>query len=209
MLLGILSVTFATSQQQQVGILNNPLAIRLWLSRGKTGNDRYTPPFDTLPLESSVSASKIIAIPRHLLNLSVFLFIVGFGLYLLFSWLNHVSTPPSNYRNIFVTFMVTVGVSGLYYIIWNMLRLYDDLRVTNQFDLRKLGGFPKGSPLHQLRDDLYEMQNKLEEREIMVFNRISRFNNVEGEEEEEGDIGDVVDEVYEEKVRMKMAETQR
>ena len=190
MLLGILSVTFATSQQQQVGILNNPLAIRLWLSRGKTENDRYTPPFDTLPLESSVSASKIFAIPKLLLNMAVFLFLVGFGLYLLFSWLYHLSTPASNYRNIFITFMVIAGVFGLYYIIWNMLRLYDDLRVTNQFDLRKLGGFPKGSPLHQLRDDLYEMQNKLDEREIMVFNRMSRFNNVEGDEGDMGDVGD-------------------
>lgn len=40
--------------------------------------------FQRLPLESSISALKAIVLPRHLLDLAVLVFLVGFGLYVLF-----------------------------------------------------------------------------------------------------------------------------
>lgn len=91
MVLGIMSVTTATSQQHAVGMLNNPLAIRLWLSRGQAEAGRYLDterdhqPFNIVPLESSIAAIKLTSLPRRQLQIGVFLFIVGFLIFCLFS----------------------------------------------------------------------------------------------------------------------------
>lgn len=86
MILGILSVTMATSQQQAVGQLNDALTVRLWVSRGRPTRyftefldvaerffpDRHADPrnenkyhrsvFEELPLESSMTSLKIVAL---------------------------------------------------------------------------------------------------------------------------------------------------
>jgi hypothetical protein len=77
MALGILSVVYASSQQQVIGMLNNPLEIRLWLSRGMVDlNQRgYGMPYGLFPLESSDAAIMIIAFPSTLLQLAVVIYL--------------------------------------------------------------------------------------------------------------------------------------
>ena len=80
MILGALSVTMANSQQQAVGKLNDALTVRLWLSRGRptryflvpgrhadprNENKYHQSVFKELPLESSMTSLKIVAMPRR------------------------------------------------------------------------------------------------------------------------------------------------
>ncbi|KAK3170661.1 hypothetical protein OEA41_002743 [Lepraria neglecta] len=146
MLFGILSVVSATSQHRAIGLLNDPTALRLWLSRGKPsadhrteGSKAYLPPYDTLPLESSVSAFLVTQFPRVLLNLAVFLYLVGFGLYLIFSWREEVPNGSADYRNIFVVFVVSVGLSFLHYSVCFVDRVTDAAKVATDFQFRRLG----------------------------------------------------------------------
>ena len=146
MLFGILSVVSATSQHRAVGLLNDPTALRLWLSKGLPsaahsmgGAKAYHPPYDTLPLESSVSASLVTQFPRLLLNLAVFLYLIGFGLYLIFSWREEVPGDSDDYRNIFVVFIVSVGVSIFYYIVCFVNRVFDAAKVSDDFNFQRLG----------------------------------------------------------------------
>ncbi|KIW53446.1 hypothetical protein PV05_09020 [Exophiala xenobiotica] len=91
MILGVLSVVSAASQQQHIAVLNKAFDIRMWLSRGKTELDKrhYRRPFSHLPLESSVAAMNLLYMPKVLLNLAVLLYTIGFGIYLLYSWIYH------------------------------------------------------------------------------------------------------------------------
>ena len=145
MLFGILSVVSATSQHRAIGLLNDPTALRLWLSRGKpsaahiTGSKAYPPPYNTLPLESSVSASLVTQFPRVLLNLAVFLYLVGFGLYLIFSWREEVPDGSVDYRNIFVVFIICLGLSILHYDVCFVNRVIDAAKVANDFHFQRLG----------------------------------------------------------------------
>src|SRR4051812_15173074 len=116
MVFGILSVIAATSQHGIVGLMNDPLRIRLWLSRGKVslahsaerGPEAYPSPYDKFPLESSVSAFLVTELPRLLLNIAGFLYLAGFGLFLIFSWREAVPSAVMDYRNIFIFFIVSV-----------------------------------------------------------------------------------------------------
>ena len=146
MALGILSVFSATSQQQKISMLNNPLEIRLWLSRGRPSVERllhYHWPFSVLPLESSVSAVKQFALPKVLLNLAVFLYLLGFGIYLLFSWLENVEPPSSDYRNIFIVFVASLGVHYIYQVVLEMLSFVDQRNGAQDYDLDNQGSFAK------------------------------------------------------------------
>src|SRR6202044_893241 len=69
--------------------------------------------FEELPLESSMTSLKIVALPRHLLDLAVTLYIIGFGLYALFLWLDDINQLGTAYRNIFIVFIITVGLFGM------------------------------------------------------------------------------------------------
>ncbi|KAL9111710.1 MAG: hypothetical protein Q9227_003985 [Pyrenula ochraceoflavens] len=160
MVLGILSVVFATNQQQNIGMLNNPLAIRMWLSRGPP-RTRYHSIFDDLPLESSVSAIKITQIPTALLQLAVLVFFVGFGLYLIFSWTENVEAGGSDYRNIFILFVITIAVVLAYYAITSIFRLLDQQTVSSKFDTKRVG-LGEGKPL-RLRVLEYRLRKLQEE----------------------------------------------
>ncbi|MCJ1288473.1 hypothetical protein MMC34_000001 [Xylographa carneopallida] len=161
MALGILSVISATSQQQKVSMLNNPLEIRLWLSRGRPSPERlrqYPWPFSVLPLESSASAVKQFALPKVLLNLAVFLYLLGFGIYLLFSWLDNVETPTSDYRNIFIVFVAALGVHYIYHLVLEVLSFVDQRNGANDYDLDSQGRFakPVSQQLLELRLDVIQ-----------------------------------------------------
>lgn len=99
MVFGILSVAATTSQHSLVGLVNDPLEIRLWLGRGRVSfihsgtaqaSTAYASPYKDFPLESSVSAFLATQFPRLLLNTAVFLYLTGFCLFLIFSWLEAV-----------------------------------------------------------------------------------------------------------------------
>ena len=146
MLFGIFPVISATSQHHAIGLFNDPTALRLWLSKGKPsavhstgGSKAYPFPYHALPLESSISASLATQFPRVLLSLAAFLYIVGFGLYLIFSWREEVPDGSNNYRNVFVVFIVSVGLSMFYYGICFVYRVIDSAMVTNDFNFQRLG----------------------------------------------------------------------
>jgi hypothetical protein len=168
MVLGIIAVVCSTTLQQEVGRLNNPLDVRLWLSRGKVELEKcpYDPPYRLLPLESSISALKISEIPGTLLRLAVLLFLAGFGLYLLFSWLNHVDASGTDhvdasgtdYRNIFAVFIIVIGLFCCYYAFWSVSRVLDAQKREEEFDLRMSDTFAKPDPQQQLEEVLKALQ---------------------------------------------------
>jgi hypothetical protein len=243
MLLGVLSVTMATSQQQAVAMLNNPTSIRLWLSRGRPKayglsegrtalavillarqplgatepkfelrewikimsarlhereaqrpktltewlalmrdcareqrqqhdaefrsgwreQDKYKEieSFRGLPLESSISVLKAVAAPRNLLDLAVLVFIVGIGLYLLFQWVEDMGGQPLANRNVFIVFIISIGIFVIYYgfIVSNMVDNQD--KKAKEFDLANLGGLHKPAALEQLENDLEAVQQRM------------------------------------------------
>ena len=190
MILGILSVVMATSQQTTIGNMNNPVALRLWLSRGapqevfpprvvpymmrprphwdgakdKWTNAKYCDHkgFRDLPLESSISALKYIQLPRWLLSFAVILFIVGFGLYWLFLWVESVSPNPVAERNTFIVFLVTVVAFVLYWFALWGARMENDNRKAAEFDLGTLNtGFTSDTAIKQLEADLDRCQDHL------------------------------------------------
>ena len=172
MVLGVLSVTTATSQQHYVGMLNNPLAIRLWLSRGtpEAGkHDAENTPFNVLPLKSSIAATKLTSFPRWLLQSAVFVFLVGFGLYCLFSWLENITDKPSDYRNIFWVFILTVCTFWLYWSIWTLNHINDERKRTSDFDLRSRGSYEQPYYLEKLKRDLQRVQNLAAEMERELY----------------------------------------
>lgn len=212
----------ATRQHQTVGMLNSPLSIRLWLSRGKPdsyrhflslhkivlrrikyqGNEILPAPiislfsvlsdvltefaglfrlsilrtldrfesydkygkvegFQRLPLESSISALKAIALPRHLLDLAVMVFLVGFGLYVLSLWSYGVENSGERYRNVFVVFIVTVGVYTIYDLLVQLARVLIDDKRNEEFSIKKLGGFRRPGKLLELEKSLAEVQQRI------------------------------------------------
>lgn len=209
MILGVLSVMMATSQQHALAMLNNPTSIRLWLSRGRPKaydfkgplgdhvmpitvlelpyflenrirdqgqrrrhvelvtnwreQDKYKgiKPFEGLPLESSISVLKAVAMPRHLLKVAVLVFMVGFGLYLLFQWVEDMGSQPVANRNVFSVFIISVGTFVLYYsyIISNMVD--NQAKKAKEFDLLDLGGPHKPAALEELEKDLEEVQERM------------------------------------------------
>ncbi|KIX99763.1 uncharacterized protein Z520_04399 [Fonsecaea multimorphosa CBS 102226] len=164
MILGVLSVVFAASQQSDIGMLNKPLDIRLFLSRGKVELEkrrRYRKPFILLPLESSVAALKQFDLPRFALNMAVLLYIVGLGVYLLYAWLYHVEPAGGrdDFRNIFIAFAATVGVVYLYVLGVGALAYADSRKRTEDFDLDRTTTFAKPASQTQLEEWLRALQD--------------------------------------------------
>ncbi|KIW93796.1 uncharacterized protein Z519_05111 [Cladophialophora bantiana CBS 173.52] len=163
MILGVLSVVFAASQQSDIGMLNKPLDIRLWLSRGKVELEKrhYRKPFILLPLESSVAALKQFDLPKVVLNVAVLFYIIGLGIYLLYSWLYHVEPDGGrdDFRNIFITFVATVGVVYLYVIVIGGLAYADNRKRTEDFNLDRTTTFAKPTSQVQLEEWLKALQD--------------------------------------------------
>jgi hypothetical protein len=181
MVLGVVSVITATRAHQTVGMLNSPLDIRLWLSRGRptryfdeqpvpfrvnqmrTEKYAFVKGFHQLPLESSVSALKEIAFPRHLLSLAVLLYLIGFGLYVLFLWLDNIETSGQAYRNIFIVFIITVGLYIMHDGCLSYMRLSHDNKRNTEFGTAFLGGFSKPDGLLLLQHSLNRVQEKIKQ----------------------------------------------
>lgn len=195
MVLGLASVVTAARQHQTVGMLNSPLDIRLWLSRGRAKSygrflkgivqisqslwsasygrhtDRKTDEkvdkykdvqgFDRLPLESSISALKATTLPRHLLDLAVLVFLVGFGLYVLFLWLSNIQESGEGHRKVFIVFIVTVGTYAIYDFLIELARILDNDKINSEFNTKALGGFGKPEELLALKKELEEVQLRM------------------------------------------------
>jgi glucan phosphoethanolaminetransferase (alkaline phosphatase superfamily) len=111
-----------------------------------------------MPLESSVSALKVSEVPTLLLNFAVMLFLFGFGLYLLFSWLRHVEMSGLAYRNIFIVFIVTTGVFCVYYFIWDIIRILDAKNRSQEFNLAPPEDFQKSKVQQDVEKKLLALQ---------------------------------------------------
>lgn len=165
MALGILSSISATSLHRKVAGLNDTISIRLWLSRGEyvSRKDREEPYFDDLsqplPLVSSISALQASKTPTALLNLAFMLFIVGFSLYLLFSWIGQVENPSKEQRNIFIFFVCVVGAALLQSGILAYMKVSSEQTVRNDFKLLPLSAFRKSEKLEILEQKLRQIQS--------------------------------------------------
>lgn len=137
MALGVLSVSAATTLQNSVTKLSNHREIRLWLSKGSPSYVDYGQAYQTLFLESSAATIKLSESPMLLLNLAVVAYLLGFGLYLLYGWLNAVTEPATNFRNIFVFYVAVIGgVLGYIALLWGH-RLLDKDRANLHFNLKR------------------------------------------------------------------------
>lgn len=143
-------------------MLNKALDIRLWLSRGKTdlNRRRYRRPFIHLPLESSVAALKQYHTPKVVLNLAVLLYTVGFGIYLLYAWIDHVEPDGgrNDFRNVFIAFVTTVGCVYIYIIVIGGFAFADEKKRTADFDLNRSTTFAKPASQQQLEEWLQTLQ---------------------------------------------------
>lgn len=174
MVLGVVSVTTATRQHQAIGMLKALLDVRLWLSRGRPtlrhqlpsilktheaewAREKYVSVerFSQLPLESSISGLKAVALPRHLLDVAVILFMFGIGLYQLLGW----KADPNNeevegsrigYRNVFIVFIIALGLYIFYDLAVSIARVIDDDKRNTEFSTNTLGGLHGLEKLREL-----------------------------------------------------------
>ena len=167
MALGILSVVYATTQQQTVAMLNSPLEIRLWLSRGRVDRLQhdYQMPYRLLPLESSVATVKQFGLPSLLLKVAVLLYLVGFGIYILFAWLNNVEKKGTDSRNVFICFVITLGVISINQILLTVYHFIDEQKRIKDFSLDRAEDFAKPYSQQQLEAWLKAIQ-ELQERNV-------------------------------------------
>jgi hypothetical protein len=136
MISGVVSILAATMTQNCLRRLHGHMDVRLWLSNvTSTSRNRYDRPYNILPLKSSVVAQQLVAAPTKFLMIAITLYIIGFGLYLLFGWLYALTQPTSDFRNIFVVYIVAVCLSALYLLIlgtwqeWNEQKLQERLKI--------------------------------------------------------------------------------
>lgn len=122
---------------------------------------QYPDPYNQLPLESSVSPILAIKLPKALLNLAVFLYLIAFGLYLILSWIEAVPTRNDDYRNIFIAFILCVGLTFVYSSICFFQRVLGAARASQQFQYKRLGVTLEKSPeLEALESKLQSFQKK-------------------------------------------------
>lgn len=118
--------------------------------------------FRDFPLESSVSGLKEVALPRHLLDLAVMLFIAGIGLYELFAWKSGSGDEGIAYRNVFIVFMITLGVYLLYSWAIRSARILDGRKRNLEFATQALGGFSAAEKLRQLERELATVRRQMD-----------------------------------------------
>jgi hypothetical protein len=167
MVLGVLSVVASSYQQMSIGMLNKAVEIRLWLS-DDFDDGQEVPVSDVIelreyvlngkfPLRSSLSAQQLTRLPFALLGWAVYNFLTGFGLYLGFSWANHVvdtDQGKNDNRNVLIVFLVAALLSILMFAIWSIMKASEQIGEDTDRD-------PRRRRLH--RSDVFkEVQKKLE-----------------------------------------------
>ena len=127
MTVGVFSTIRAANLQQHISLLNDALSIRLWFSCGI--NSFQDPVISNLPNEStavcpliaSLSASESIRLPSRLLNLALILYVVGFGLFLLFRWTDGAKSTNTKKddQDIFVFLScMTTTLLVVFFVLW-------------------------------------------------------------------------------------------
>lgn len=135
----------------------------LWhtLDNAPTGKYESLESFRALPLESSISALKAVMLPRHLLYLAVLVFLTGIGLYELLLWTSRTGSTSTDYRNIFVVFIVTLGLYAIYDLSITTVMSLNEGKKNSEFGTTTLGGFNKLQKLNELEQHLAETQDRL------------------------------------------------
>lgn len=135
----------ATSLHGTIGFAKKPLDLRLRLSRGrvplehKKGCLASPSPYNDYLLDSSVPAMLITQLPRVLLNIAVFLYLIGFGLYTLFTWLEDVPDNGHDYRNIFTVFIISLGCCIVYVLMCALSKILHEKKLGDDFQFQRLG----------------------------------------------------------------------
>lgn len=150
-----------------IGMLNKAVEIRLWLS-DDFDDSQEVPVSDVIelreyvlngkfPLRSSLSAQQLIRLPFALLGWAVYSFLTGFGLYLGFSWANHVVDTDygkDDNRNVLIAFLVAALLSILMFAVWSIMKASEQIGRDTDRD-------PRRRRLY--RSDIFkEVQKKLE-----------------------------------------------
>ncbi|KAB8360761.1 hypothetical protein FH972_024495 [Carpinus fangiana] len=131
--IGTFSLLTSTSLQQKISSLNSALSIRLWLSRGRpNATSKYSSILQDLPLEASLTSIQLIQLPGQLLAIAGSLFVIGFGLSLLFAWLGQVQNASDD-RNVFIFFIVVVAFTALNILLLLGMRAISQSRTTRHY----------------------------------------------------------------------------
>jgi hypothetical protein len=135
MVLGALSVVAACFQQMTIGMLNQATEIRIWLSKkyNKISHEQLDENWlkanGQLPLCSSLAAQQLTRVPFALLTWSIFCYLVGFGVYLGFSWTYHTKDTDlgkNDNRNILIVFLISSILTILVYAFWSLLKMIEE-----------------------------------------------------------------------------------
>jgi len=124
LLFGLLSLLVTCWQQQNLGMLNEPHGVRLWLSNGRytSSGKNYQPgreealmqeDSESKPkLQASVAALVVLRMPNAFLTYGVVCFLTGMGLYLGFSYKHDLQNTPGRNNNeaVMVLFLVVAAV---------------------------------------------------------------------------------------------------
>jgi hypothetical protein len=102
-------------------------------------------------------------LPKVLLNLAVLLYTIGFGIYLLYSWIYHAERDGGrdDFRNVFIAFVATVG-PVLNVVMVDDFAFADERKRTADFNLDRTATFAKPVSQKQLEEwleTLYDMQS--------------------------------------------------
>jgi hypothetical protein len=109
-----------------------------------------------------MTSLKIVALLRHLLDLAVALYIIGFGLYALFLWLDDINQSGTAYHNIFIVFIITVGLFAIYFTLLQTFKTENEGKKAEEFDLRSLNsGRNRAETIRALEMDLARCQRTL------------------------------------------------
>lgn len=117
--------------------------------------------FQDLPLESSISNLKSVALPRHLLDMAVILFLTGMGLYELFCWKADAKLSDRSCRNVFIVFIATLGAYILYDVSISFARILNNEKRNREFDTTTLGGFRGLGKTQQLENKLTAARERI------------------------------------------------
>lgn len=85
-----------------------------------------------------MSAVILTQFPRAPLNVVV-LYVVRFGVYLLFPQVEGVPGSTDNYWNISVVFVIGLGCSIIYYVECRLSRVLEEKKVADDFNFKTLG----------------------------------------------------------------------
>ena len=168
------TLSIAAFMQRIISGLNNPFVIRIWLSRGCPKKDKG---YLDLPLESSVAAVGLLDLPVTLLLYALFTYVIGFGLYLIFSWLETPSPDQHDYRNIFIAFC---GVLALF-LIWVFILIFISVQESRQM-MRSLGRSRSNRRIDQnMLVDLQQRLNRIQREQRPEANRKAFDHNLQDE----------------------------